>query len=80
MTERGVTASALVTIAPGASAGNKVKQQGQFAARTSTAKAHQQTVFRLGTTLGIASLALCVSVALATSAEQGGHDHSVSDF
>lgn len=80
MTKRGVADTAVVSIAASASAGGKVKEQGEFAARKYTAKAHQQTVFWLSTTLGIASLALGVSVALATAAEQGRRDHSVLDF
>ena len=80
MTIWSVADTVLVTLAAGASAGNKVKQQGQSAARKCNVKAHQQTVFRLGATLGIASLAFGVSVALPTAAEQGRPDHSASDF
>ena len=77
MTERGVANTALLTMAAGESTGNKVKQQGQSAARKFTAKACSQTGFRLSPTLSIASLVLGLSLALETAAEQGGHDRSL---
>ena len=80
MTERGVAASALVAMAAAVSTGNKVKQQGQSAARTFTAIAHQQTGLWLSTTLSIASLVLGLSLAPGATAEKGEHNHSVSDF
>lgn len=80
MTDWGVAASGLFTMAAGALVGNKVKQRGQSAAQTFSAKADQQTGFRLSTTLSIASLVLGLSLAPGVTAEQGDHDHSVSDF
>ena len=43
-------------------------------------KAHQQKGFWLGIKLGIASLSLGLGVALATAAEQGEPEYTVSDF
>ena len=80
MTEKGVADTALLTMAAGESAGNKVKQQSQSAARKFTAKACWQTGFRLSTTLSIASLVLGLSLAPGATAEKGEHDYSVSDF
>jgi len=80
MTDRGVATSALIAMEAAVSVANKVKQRGQSAARTCTAKACRQTGFRLSTTLSIASLALSLNVAPGATAEKGEHDHSVSDF
>ena len=80
MTERGVANTALLTMAAGESTGNKVKQQGQSAARKFIAKARWQTGFRLSTTVSIASLVLGLSLAPGATAEQGGHDRSLSGF
>ena len=80
MTDRGVAASALLAIAAAASTDSKVTESRQSAARTFTAIAHQQTGLRLSTTLSIASLVLGLSLAPGATAEQGEHDHSVSDF
>ena len=80
MTERGVAASALITMEAAVSVANKVKQRGQSAARTFTAKACRQTGFRLSTTISIASLAIGLNVAPGATAEQGGHDRSISNF
>ena len=80
MTERGIAASALVAMAAAASTGSKVTESSQSAARTFTAIAHQQTGLRLSTTLSIASLVLGLSLAPGATAEQGGHDRSISNF
>lgn len=80
MTERGIAASALVAMAAAASTGSKVTESSQSAARTFTAIAHQQAGLRLSTTLSIASLVLGLSLAPGATAEQGGHDRSISNF
>ena len=80
MTERGIAASTLVAMAAAASTGSKVTESSQSAARTFTAIAHQQTGLRLSTTLSIASLVLGLSLAPGATAEQGGHDRSISNF
>ena len=80
MTERGVAASALITMEAAVSAANTVKKRGQSAARTFTAIVHQQTGLRLSTTLSIASLVFGLSLAPGATAEKGEQDHSESDF
>ena len=80
MTERGVAASAMITMEAAVSVANKVTQQGQSAARTFTAKARRQTGFLRSIKLSALLASLCLNVAPGTAAEQGGHDRSISDF
>ena len=80
MTERRVADTVLLKMAASTSAGNKVNEPSQSAARICTAKAHQQTVSRFSIKLAIASLALGPGVALEAMAGQGGLERSESNF